>query len=81
MASSLPRLVELDLYRNAIDTVERLSRKYADKRVHAWAVKARKEVGELMMQVATDEMYGEVEETEEEKKRKADADFYGGPIE
>ena len=81
MASSLPRLVELDLYRNAIDTVERLSRKYADKRVHAWAVKARKEVGELMMQVATDEMYGEVEETEEEKQRKADADFYGGPIE
>lgn len=81
MANELPKLVVLNLYRNAIETVERLSRRYADKKVHAWAMKAKKEVGDLMMQVATDEMYGEVEDTEEEKQRNADIDFYGGPIE
>ena len=77
MANDLPRLVVLDLYRNAIDTIEKLSRKKADRKVHAWAMKAKKEVGDLMMQVAEDEMFGEVEETPEDKQKKVDEDFYG----
>lgn len=77
MNVELPRLVVLDLYRRAIDSVEHLSRKNGDRKIHAWSVKARKEVGDLMMQVAADEMYGEVEESEEEKKKKADEEFYG----
>lgn len=76
MTTELPRLVVLDLYRNAIDTVEKISRKRVDKKVHAWAVKSKKEVADLMMQVAIDEMYGEVEETEADKQQKADEDFY-----
>ena len=77
MTTELPRLVVLDLYRNAINTIEHLSRKKIDRKVHAWAMKAKKEVGDLMMQVATDEMYGEVEDTEEDKAKKAEEDFYG----
>lgn len=77
MTTELPRLVVLDLYRNAIDTVEHLTRKNGDRKIHAWSVKARKEVGDLMMQVAADEMYGEIEETEEEKQKKAEEEFYG----
>lgn len=77
MASELPKLVILDLYRNAIDTIEKMSRKRADKKVHAWAMKAKKEVGDLMMQVAADEMYGEVEDSEEDKMQKAEEEFYG----
>ena len=76
MSLELPKLVVLDLYRNAISTVEHLSRKSANRKVHAWSMKAKKEVGDLMMQVAEDEMYGEVEESEEEKKKKAEEDFY-----
>lgn len=76
MATELPRLVILNLYRDAVDTVEKLSRKKGDRKVHAWAMKARKEVGDLMMQVAADEMYGEVEETEADKQQKAEEDFY-----
>ena len=77
MTTEIPRLVILDLYRNAIDTVEKISRKRVDKKVHAWAVKAKKEVADLMMQVATDEMYGEVEEAEADKQQKAEEEFYG----
>ena len=77
MKEELPQLVRLDLYRNAIYTVEKLSRKKGDRKVHAWAMKAKKEVGDLMMQVAADEMYGEVEDTEEDKQKKADEEFYG----
>ena len=76
MIGELPRLVVLDLYRNSIDTIEKLSRKKGDRKIHAWAMKARKEVGDLMMQVAADEMYGEVEETEEDKQKKAEEEFY-----
>ena len=77
MTTELPKLVILDLYRNAVSTIEKISRKKGDRKVHAWAVKARKELGELMMQVAADEMYGEVEETDEDKMKKADKEFYG----
>ena len=80
MTMEFPRLVVLDMYRRAIDTIEHLSRKNGDRKIHAWSVKARKEVGDLMMQVAADEMYGEVEDSEEEKKKKADEDFYGAPV-
>lgn len=76
MSTEIPKLVILDLYRNSLDTVEKLSRRRQDRKVHAWAVKVKKEIGDLMMQVANDEMYGEVEDTEEEKKGKADDDFY-----
>ena len=72
----LPRLVILDLYRNALTTVEKLSRSNRDKKLHAWAVKARKETGDLIMQCANDEMEDVEEETEEEKQKKADEDFY-----
>lgn len=75
--SSLPRLVELYLYRNAVDMVEKISRKKGDRKIHAWSVKTKKEVGELMMQVAADEMYGEVEETAEEKEKRVEEEFYG----
>ena len=73
----LPRLVVLDLYRNALGSIEKLSRAQRDKKVHAWAVKAKKEVGDLMMQCANDEMEDVVEETEEEKQKRADEEFYG----
>lgn len=72
----LPRLVILDLYRNSLTTVEKLSRAQRDKKVHAWAVKAKKEVGELIMQCAYDEMEDVGEEDEEAKKKKAEEDFY-----
>ena len=52
----IPRLVVLDLYRNSLTTIEKLSRAQRDKKVHAWAVKAKKEVGDLIMQCAYDEM-------------------------
>lgn len=52
----LPRLVILDLYRNALTTVERMSRTHRDKALHAWAVKAKRETSELMVQIAHDEM-------------------------
>lgn len=77
MASELPKLVVLNLYRNAVDTIEKISRKKGDRKIHAWAVKAKKETGDLMMQVAADEMYGEVEDTEEDKQKKAEEEFYG----
>lgn len=73
----LPRLVILDLYRNALGSIEKLSRAQRDRKVHAWSVKARKEVGDLMMQCANDEMEDVVEETEEEKQKKVDEEFYG----
>ena len=73
----MPRLVVLDLYRNSLSSIEKLSRAQRDKKVHAWAVKARKEVGELMMQCANDEMEDVGEETEEDKQKKADEEFYG----
>lgn len=65
----LPRLIILDLYRNALRTVERLSRQKRDKRLHAWAVKSIDEVADVMVQLANDEMYGEVSESEEDKKK------------
>lgn len=73
----LPRLVVLDLYRNSLVTIERLSRSNRDKKVHAWVMKAKKEVGDLMMQCANDEMEDVGEESEEEKQKKAEEDFYG----
>ena len=73
----LPRLVILDLYRNALGSIEKLSRAQRDRKVHAWAMKAKKEVGDLMMQCANDEMEDIVEETEEEKQKKVDEEFYG----
>ena len=72
----IPRLVILDLYRNSLTTVEKLSRAQRDKKVHAWAVKAKKEVGELIMQCAYDEMEDVGEEDEATKKKKVDEDFY-----
>lgn len=72
----IPRLVILDLYRNSLSTVEKLSRAQRDKKVHAWAVKARKEVGDLIMQCAYDEMEDVDEEDAAEKKKKADEEFY-----
>lgn len=73
----IPRLVVLDLYRNSLASIEKLSRAQRDKKVHAWAVKARKEVGELMMQCAYDEMEDVGDEDEVAKKKKSDEDFYG----
>lgn len=73
----IPRLVILDLYRNSLSTVEKLSRAQRDKKVHAWAVKARKEVGDLIMQCAYDEMEDVDEEDAATKKKKADEEFYG----
>ena len=72
----LPRLVILDLYRNSLTTVEKLSRAQRYKKVHAWAVKAKKEVGELIMQCAYDEMEDVGEEDEAAKNKKAEEDFY-----
>lgn len=76
MTNEIPRLVILDLYRNALSTIERLSRTYQEKKLHAWAVKAKKEYGERMVQLAKEEMDGTVED-EEEKKKRTDAEFYG----
>ena len=76
MATELPKLVVLDLYRNALTTVERMSRKDRDKKLHAWAMKAKEEVSQCMVQIAKDEMYGEIELTEEEKEAQAESSFY-----
>lgn len=75
MNNELPRLVILDLYRNAIDTVERMSRKHEDKKIHAWAMKTKKELGKMMLDMARDEMTDDIED-EEDKARKQDEDFY-----
>ena len=72
----IPRLVILDLYLNSLSTVEKLSRAQRDKQVHAWAVKARKEVGDLIMQCAYDEMEDVDEDDAAAKKKKADEEFY-----
>lgn len=72
----LPRLVILDLYRNALGTLEKLSRSRRDRKLHAWVMKMRDEVSDQMVQIGIDEMYGEVEETEEEKQKKADEEFF-----
>lgn len=77
MTIELPRLVILDLYRNALTTVEKLSRANRDRKLHAWAVKAKKETGDLIMQCANDEMDDVGEEEDEEKQKKADEEFYG----
>lgn len=71
----IPRLVILDLYRNALTTVEKLSRAYQEKKLHAWAVKAKKECGEQIVQMAKDEMDGSVED-EDEKKKREEEEFY-----
>lgn len=73
----IPRLVILDLYRNSLATIEKLSRAKIDKKVHAWAVKARKEVGDLMMQCAYDEMDDNEEAAEEDKQKEVEEESYG----
>ena len=73
----IPRIVILDLYRNSLTTVEKLSREQRDRKVHAWAVKAKKEVGDLILQCAYDEMEDVAEDDEEARKKKADEEFYG----
>lgn len=73
----IPRIVILDLYRNSLTTVEKLSRAQRDRKVHAWAVKAKKEVGDLILQCAYDEMEDVSEDDEEARKKKADEEFYG----
>ena len=72
----IPRLVIFDLYRNALKTVEKISRSRKDRKLHAWVMKAIDETNDIMVQIATDEMYGEVEESEEEKHKKSDEEFY-----
>lgn len=72
----LPRLVIFDLYRNALRTVEHLSRSRKDRKLHAWVMKAIDEINDNIIQIATDEMYGEEVETEEEKQQKAEEEFY-----
>ena len=66
-----------DLYRNALKTVEKVSRSRKDRKLHAWVMKAIDETNDNIIQIATDEMYGEEVETEEERKQKVtDEDFY-----
>ena len=77
MSMEIPRLVILDLYRNALSTVEKLSRSRAEKKLHAWAVKAKKEVGDLLKQCALDEMEDIDEESDEAKAIKEEEEFYG----
>lgn len=73
----IPRLVMFDLYRNALKTVEKVSRSRKDRKLHAWVMKAIDETNDNIIQIATDEMYGEEVETEEERKQKVtDEDFY-----
>lgn len=75
MNNDIPRLVILDLYRNALKTVEKLSRAAKDRTLHAWSVKAIRECGDLIIQMAHDEM-DENMVREEEKQEKADEEFY-----
>ena len=77
MSMEIPRLVVLDLYRNALSTVERLSRSRDSKKLHAWAVKAKQEAGELLKQCALDEMEDVEENSDESRERKAEEEFYG----
>lgn len=72
----IPRLVILDMYRNAIKTVEKVSRQRGHKKVHAWAIKEQKAVTDMIMQVSEDEMDGIEEEEEEAKKRAEIEEFY-----
>lgn len=74
----IPRLVIFDLYRNALKTVEKISRSRKDRKLHAWVMKAIDETNDIIVQIATDEMYGEVEETGEEQRQKvSEEEFYG----
>ena len=75
MQTEMPRLVTLDLYRNSLKTVEKLSRQRGDKKVHAWVMKAIQEVSDLIIQVAKDEMVDIPDE--EDSQKKLDEDFYG----
>ena len=73
----IPRLVIFDLYRNALKTVAKISRSRRDKKLHAWVMKAIDETNDIIVQIATDEMYGEEVETEEEKQQKvSEEEFY-----
>jgi hypothetical protein len=74
----IPRLVLFDLYRNALKSVEKISRSRKDRKLHAWVMKAIDETNDIMVQIATDEMYGEEVESGEEKQQKvSDEEFYG----
>ena len=74
----IPRLVIFDLYRNALKTVEKISRSKKDRKLHAWVMKAIDETNKIIVQIATDEMFGEDVETDEEKQQKvSDEEFYG----
>ena len=74
----IPRLVIFDLYRNALKTVEKLSRSRRDRKLHAWVNKAIDEINDNIVQIATDEMYGEEVETESDDKSQkvSDEEFY-----
>ena len=73
----IPRLVIFDLYRNALKTVEKISRSRKDRKLHAWVMKAIDETNDIIVQIATDEMFGEEVETVEENRQKvSEEEFY-----
>ena len=74
----IPRLVIFDLYRNSLKTVEKISRSRKDRKLHAWVMKAIDETNDIMVQIATDEMFGEEVDTGEDKQQKvSEEEFYG----
>lgn len=54
--AELSPLVRIKLERDAWKEVEKMSRAYKDKPLHAEAVKKSKELGETLVRVAHDEM-------------------------
>lgn len=51
-------LLSTKLERDAWKDMERISKGYRDKEVHAYAVKRIRELGEIMMDIARDEIIG-----------------------
>lgn len=75
MTTEIPRIVILDLHRNAIATVEKLARMEGNKELREWASNAKKELGKMMLDMANDELSADFE-SEEDKELRQDEDFY-----
>ena len=74
---TIPPLVQIHLYRNALKDVEASTRQVRDKKLHAWAVKELEASRALLLDRAKDEMDESATLSEEEKQKRKDAAFYG----
>lgn len=57
--TAISPLLAAKLERDAWKDMEKISKGYRDKEVHAYSVKRTRELGEIMMDIARDEIIGE----------------------